>query len=382
MACGYSLRRPDIDNVNGLPSFQYPGELQRRYLRNGLEIHIVIWRIGERDGMKLAFSMAPICFLVLCRLMSGNTNQESKSQQTESPLPGRLVPARATMTTAWDIPRDPLKDSTLGSSPRTEEIRRGYRIFMWTPQEAPKFARNRLSCGNCHLNGGQRERALPLVGVAGVFPEYNKREGRPFSLEDRIVGCFMRSENATGYAGIPGASPAGPDSARDHIPGPIPQSEEVAALAAYIQWLSEGIRGREKLPWRGQNMIQPDSLIPVEALDPERGKTLFRENCRTCHGNDGQGVQIGDKRAGPLWGPDSWNDGAGAARVYTLAGIIRYAMPYLNPGSLTDEESQQIAAFINSMPRPEFPLRQYDYRNERIPPDAVYYRGHAEENPR
>ncbi len=340
--------------------------------------------------MNLAFSVAPIGLLLLCRLIFGNTPQESKSQQTEGPLPGRLVPAQATMATAWDIPRDPLKDSTLGSSTRAEEIRRGYRIFMRTPDEAPKFARNRLSCGNCHLNGGQRERALPLVGVAGVFPEYNKREGRPFSLEDRIVGCFMRSENATGSAGIPGASSPGQDSTLDHIPGPIsgpfprpdPQSEEVAALAAYIQWLSDGIRGGEKLPWRGQNQIQPDSLIPVDLLNPERGRTLFGENCRACHGDDGQGVQIGDKKAGPLWGPDSWNDGAGAARVYTLAGIIRYAMPYLNPGSLTDEEAQQIAAFINSMPRPEFPLKQSDYRKERIPPDAVYYRSRTGENRR
>jgi thiosulfate dehydrogenase len=320
----------------------------------------------------LAFSMAPVCFLVLCRLISGNTNQESQSQQMESPLPERLIPARATMTTAWDIPRDPLKDSTLGSSPRTEEIRRGYRIFMQTPLEAPKSTANRLSCGNCHLNGGQRERALPLVGVAGVFPEYNKREGRPFSLEDRIVGCFMRSENATGVGGIPGASPEGPG----------PGSEEVTALAAYIQWLSEGIRAGEKLPWRGQNLIQPDRQIPVEALDPVRGRTLFMENCRSCHGDDGQGVQIGDKTAGPLWGPDSWNDGAGAARIYTLAGIIRYAMPYLNPGSLSDEEAQQIAAFINSMPRPEFPRKQSDYRTERVPPDAVYYRNRTGENGR
>jgi thiosulfate dehydrogenase len=249
---------------------------------------------------------------------------------------------------------------------------------MRTRDEAPKFARNRLSCGNCHLNGGQKERALPLVGVAGVFPEYNKREGRPFSLEDRIIGCFMRSENATGSAIIPGASPAG----RDSTLYPGPESEEVTALSAYIQWLSEGIRGGEKLPWRGQNMIQPDSLIPVGVLDPERGRTLFRENCRTCHGDDGQGVQIGDKKAGPLWGPDSWNDGAGAARIYTLAGIIRYAMPYLSPGSLTDEEAQQIAAFINSMPRPEFPLKQSDYRKERIPADAVYYRSRTRENRR
>ena len=28
---------------------------------------------------------------------------------------------------------------------------------------------------------------------------------------------------------------------------------------------------------------------------------------------------------------------------YTLAGIVRYSMPYLSPGSLTDEEAQQHA---------------------------------------
>jgi thiosulfate dehydrogenase len=282
------------------------------------------------------------------------------------------------MARAWDIPRDPLKDSTLGSSPRSDLIRRGYRIFMQTPGEAPKFAANRLSCSNCHLNGGQRERALPLVGVAGVFPEYNKREGRTFSLEDRIVGCFMRSENATGFGVIDSPGSSGQDTT--HYPGP--RTEEVTALAEYIQWLSEGIPGGGKIPWRGHNQIQTDSLIPVAMLNPERGKTLFRENCRACHGDDGEGVQIGDKKAGPLWGPDSWNDGAGAARVYTLAGIIRYAMPYLNPGSLNDEEAQQIAAFINSMPRPEFPLKQSDYRKEPVPPDAVYYMNRARENRR
>jgi cytochrome c len=48
-------------------------------------------------------------------------------------------------------------------------------------------------------------------------------------------------------------------------------------------------------------------------------------------------------------------------------------MPYLNPGSLTDEEAQQIAAFINSMSRPEYPLKHHDYQTMSIPPDAVYY---------
>ena len=97
------------------------------------------------------------------------------------------------------------------------------------------------------------------------------------------------------------------------------------------------------------------------------------ERCTTCHGTDGQGVAVGDKKPGPLWGPDSWNDGAGAARIYTLAGIIRYAMPYLDPGSLTDEEAQHVAAFINSKPRPSYPFKHQDYRTEKLPVDSVYY---------
>ena len=31
-----------------------------------------------------------------------------------------------------------------------------------------------------------------------MFPEYNRRAGRLISLDDRIVDCFLRSQNATG----------------------------------------------------------------------------------------------------------------------------------------------------------------------------------------
>ncbi len=270
---------------------------------------------------------------------------------------GKLIPASTSMVTAWDIPRDPTADSSLQHSPDGAQIQRGFRLFLQTPAEAPRYTGNNLSCGNCHLNAGQRERALPLVGVAAVFPEYNNRAARLFSLEDRIVGCFMRSENAPGAQAYPDTS-----------------SEEVVALAAYITWLSEGIPPGEERQWRKHNVISPESCIPVEQLNPERGRELFQEQCSSCHGSDGQGNEIGDKKAGPLWGTSSWNDGAGAARIYTLAGFIRYAMPYLNPGSLTDEEAQQIAAYINSMPRPAYPYKDQDYRVAGLPADAVYYR--------
>lgn len=314
-----------------------------------------------------------IRFLTFLLLM-GLSGTDPSRQDSSDPVDvshGRLIPGTTTMVTAWSIPRDPSADTTLGDSPRAAQIRWGFRLFMNTRDEAPLYARNGLVCGNCHLNGGQRELAMPLVGVASVFPEYNNRAGGMITLEDRIVGCFDRSENATG-AGTSRRAGSLPQALEHRTPNP--DSREVVALAAYISWLSEGFAQGDTLPWRGHNVIPSDRRIPVDRLSRTRGKALFLGKCASCHGKDGQGVPIGDKKAGPLWGPDSWNDGAGAARVYTLAGMIRYSMPYLNPGSLTDEEAQHIAAFINSMPRPEYPHKDKDYRVERLPTDAVYYR--------
>jgi len=282
-------------------------------------------------------------------------------------LAGALVPASTTMVTAWDIPENPLTDSTLDDSRLSKDIRWGYKLFTNTAVEAKQFVPGKMTCANCHLNAGQRERSLPLVAIAAMFPEYNRRSGRLYSLNDRIVDCFWRSENATGTVDPENDSGAVADKL------PSPTSKEVLAIAAYITWLAKGSTVGKNPAWRGQNTIAAGSLIPVAKIDHQKGEAIFLERCTSCHGADGQGVAVGDKKPGPLWGPDSWNDGAGAARVYTLAGIIRYAMPYLNPGSLTDEEAQQVAAFINAKPRPQFPYKPTDYLTEKLPGDAVYY---------
>ena len=275
------------------------------------------------------------------------------------PLDGPLIPAKMTMVTAWDVPSNPLTDKTLDDSKLSKEIKWGYRLFTNTPGEAKRLVPSKVSCNNCHLNAGQRNRALPLVGIAGQFPEYNRRAGRLITLADRIVDCFLRSENATGRG--------------EEEPAPAPTDREVLAIQAYITWLSHGFDVGENPAWRNKNTIPNEALVPVDKLDAKRGEELYLDRCTNCHGVDGQGVTVGDKRPGPLWGPDSWNDGAGAARVYTLAGIIRHMMPYLDPGSLTDEEAQHIAAFVNSKPRPAYPFKDRDYLTEALPVDSVYY---------
>jgi thiosulfate dehydrogenase len=281
-------------------------------------------------------------------------------------LSGVLIPASTTMVTAWDVPQNPLTDTSLDDSRLSKDIKWGYKLFTNTPGEVKAYVPGRMACANCHLNAGQRERSLPLVAVAGMFPEYNRRSGRLYSLADRIVDCFWRSENATGTV-----ERATRQAAADMLPSPT--SKEVLAIAAYITWTARGATMGKNPTWRGQNTIATAALIPVGKIDRQKGEAIFLERCTSCHGADGQGVQVGDKKPGPLWGENSWNDGAGAARVYTLAGIIRYAMPYLNPGSLTDEEAQQVAAFINAKPRPSFPYKSTDYLTDKLPGDAVYY---------
>jgi len=321
----------------------------------------------------LQYALLGLAFCLGCLGTEACRGEQTQARPLTAryPLTGPLVPAATTMVTAWDVPDNPLNDSTLGNSPLSEQVRWGYRIFVNTPKEAGRFTRGRMSCNNCHLNAGQRERALPVVGVAGVFPEYNARAGRLISLADRIVDCFMRSENGTGTI-EDGNDPSAVGDSQDMLPSPA--SKEVLAVAAYLTWLSKGYPIGKNPAWRGRNAIPADRLIPVGKLDAHKGEGRYTEKCTSCHGADGQGVQIGDKKAGPLWGPDSWNDGAGAARLYTLAGIIRYAMPYLDPGSLTDEDAQQIAAFITSKPRSRYPFKERDYASAPVPVDAVYYK--------
>jgi thiosulfate dehydrogenase len=298
----------------------------------------------------------------------------SKPAETGAPvirykLNGPLIPARMTMVTAWDFPQNPLTDQTLDQSKLSKEIQWGYRLFTNTPAEAKRFVPSEISCNNCHLNGGQRERAMPLVAISGAFPEYNRRAGRLISLNDRIVDCFLRSENATGTL----QQDEGGRVIGDTSNLPTPTSREVLALAAYLAWISRGNEIGKNPSWRGQNAIPQASLVPIDKLDPQKGEAIYKERCASCHGAEGQGVFVGDKRPGPLWGPGSWNDGAGAARTYTLAGIIRYTMPYLDPGNMTDEDALNLAAFITSKPRPSFPFKDRDYQVDPLPSDAVYY---------
>jgi thiosulfate dehydrogenase len=131
---------------------------------------------------------------------------------------------------------------------------------------------------------------------------------------------------------------------------------------AYLAFISKGVPNGEHV--KGEGMPKMPSLVG----DSTRGRALFTDNCARCHGNNGAGM-------GPipaLWGPQSFSIGASMARQERAASFIRHNMPFDRPGSLTDQQSYDIAAYITSMPRPDSPGKENDWPNGGAPEDVPY----------
>ncbi|WP_190275546.1 c-type cytochrome [Allochromatium vinosum] len=97
--------------------------------------------------------------------------------------------------------------------------------------------------------------------------------------------------------------------------------------------------------------------LPLEREpDVAHGETLYQAKCLACHGADGSGTLDSDGRYmfPPLWGPQSFNSGAGMSRQSTVAGFIKHKMPFGADDSLSDDEAWDVAGFLLSHPRPLF----------------------------
>lgn len=61
-----------------------------------------------------------------------------------------------------------------------------------------------------------------------------------------------------------------------------------------------------------------------------------------------------------VWGDNSYNWGAGIARIFTAASFIHMNMPLGKPGSLSEQEAWDVAVYINSHERPQDPRYTYE----------------------
>jgi thiosulfate dehydrogenase len=124
--------------------------------------------------------------------------------------------------------------------------------------------------------------------------------------------------------------------------------------------------------------VEPAAFVePGRRASVEDGARVYRNRCQLCHGANGEGLKA-TARSGdgylfpPLWGTDSYNIGAGMARVLTAARFIKARMPLGDP-SLTDDEAFDVAAFMNAQPRPGMDNLEKDYPDlARKPVDSPY----------
>jgi thiosulfate dehydrogenase len=173
--------------------------------------------------------------------------------------------------------------------------------------------------------------------VWSTYPKFRARSGGTETVAKRVNDCFERSLNGTAL-----------DT----------NGLEMQAILAYIEWLGTGI-AKEVKP-KGSGIIELAFLD--RPADPETGKAVFDAKCASCHGTNGQGILQDDGRTyqyPPLWGAHSYNHGAGLYRLGRFAGYVKANMPQgatWNAPLLTDEEAWDVAAYVNSMPRPEWDL--------------------------
>jgi thiosulfate dehydrogenase len=266
------------------------------------------------------------------------------AQQDRSSLPDStaIPPASASespqaMKAPFRVPRE----SEIGDSVTLASVRRGRALIHSTRDSLPRNVGAYLTCANCHIDDGTRRDAMPLVGSYARFPQYRGRSGRVDRIEDRINDCFLRSMNGT---------------ALDW------NGRDMRDMVAYLAFLSTGFPVGAEM--EGQSVPQ----IPAMKGDSARGRAVFATTCVACHRADGNGTNA----APPLWGPRSFNIGAGMARLNSAARFIHQLMPRDRPGSLTPQQAYDVAAYITSRPRPDFPGKEKDWPRGSPPPDAAY----------
>jgi thiosulfate dehydrogenase len=212
-----------------------------------------------------------------------------------------------------------------------DAVRLGAKLMTDTAATAPQHVGNGLRCANCHLDAGSKAGAAPLWAAFVNFPAFRPKNREVNSFQKRVQECFLYSMN-----GVP----------------PLLGSPVLIAIESYAYFMAKGLPLGESPPGRGF----PAIAAPPQPASFKRGQRVYNQVCASCHGPDGAGMRPeGGDAIPPLWGPQSYNWGAGMARIDRAAAFIHANMPLGQGGSLTVQQAWDVATFIDSQIRPQDP---------------------------
>lgn len=258
----------------------------------------------------------------------------------DTPEPPSEVASAVVVDTLLSNPWTAPSERRLKRLPAEEQalIRYGKELIAHTadylgPKGSVRAISNGMNCQNCHLQAGTQPWGNNYFAVQATYPKFRERSGSVENQVKRVNDCFERSLNGQSL-----------DSS----------SREMQAILAYIKWLGTDLP--RKYVAKGTGLYKVPDLD--RAADPVRGKQVYVEKCQSCHQAEGEGVLAQGGKSytyPPLWGNHSYNEGAGLYRLSNFAGYVKFNMPlgatYERP-QLSDEEAWDVAAYVNSMPRP------------------------------
>ena len=101
---------------------------------------------------------------------------------------------------------------------------------------------------------------------------------------------------------------------------------------------------------RRDSLIFPDGTgLPAGSGNVETGRKLFAQQCVLCHGTEGRGGSAEELTGGRLdltFDPPDQTIGSYWPHATTLFDFIRRAMPMHIPGSLSNEDSYALTAYL------------------------------------
>jgi thiosulfate dehydrogenase len=287
-------------------------------------------------GLASKILTGALCALAVSGCSSGRADERDSVAHSGVTAGVAWDPSRWTPPSVATLP-----DDSLGAS-----IRRGLALITATHDSLSRFVGSNLNCTSCHLDEGRRATASPFGGVYARYPRFIDRTGAVVPIEDRVNYCVTRS------------------LAGSRLPD---DSRPMQDIVAYLAYVSRGVPVGAS--------VGPTNMpaMPPGVGDTTRGAAIFRTNCARCHGADGSGLQ----RVPAVWGPRSYSIGASMARQERAASFIRHNMPFDKPGTLTDREAYDVAAYITAQPRPDLPGKENDWPLGNAPRDVPYdTRGH------
>jgi len=250
--------------------------------------------------------------------------------QPQRPL-NAVAPEEIPAAAANAVTFTPPDWNTVPDTPLGDMIRIGRDVFVDTQRYAKPYVGNKLNCVNCHLDGGRLANSAPLWAAYVAYPAFRSKNNQVNTFEQRLEGCFRFSMN-----------------------GKMPPADSlvVVSLVSYAFWLATGAPVGAQLAGRGFPAVPQPALTPSVT----RGADVYQAHCAACHQADGAGLRADGKYTfPPVWGRDSYNKGAGMHRMHTAAAFIKANMPLGQGGTLTDQQAWDVAAYIDSKPRPPDP---------------------------